>query len=244
MIYFIIRPSTTSHLFFRHRNSHDQNENLNMADRKILKVLVIHGYRQSAKSSKEKTGAFRKGLKKYLECVFITAPNRIPGKDEDVDNEEYGWWFSKRDQQLSFNATEETTIDEGHDASVDLITKTVQEQGPFDGILGFSQGATMVAHICSLATEENSPFNFKFAILCAGFRSRSTAHERYYDKDLSIPSLFIFGDNDQVIEKGMSMQLSDMFTNKTIVNHAGGHFLPAGATERKQYQEFLTQFMV
>ncbi|XP_057292804.1 esterase OVCA2-like isoform X3 [Hydractinia symbiolongicarpus] len=190
---------------------------------RVLKVLVIHGYRQSAKSSREKTGSFRKGLKKYLDL-------------------EYGWWFSKRQNSLSFNAHEQSEIDPGHEASVELIKKTFIEQGPFDGLLGFSQGATMAAHICALREQEETPFQFKFAILCAGFKSRSTAHQKYYNRPITCPVLHVYGDTDQVIPKEMSLELEELFTDSTVLNHPGGHYLPATATERKVYQQFLDRF--
>lgn len=205
---------------------------------------MIHGYRQSAKSSREKTGSFRKGLKKYADLVYFTAPNKIPtvSVTDENSSEEYGWWFSKQQNSLSFNAHEQSEIDPGHEASVDLIRKTFIEQGPFDGLLGFSQGATMTAHICALREQGETPFQFKFAILCAGFKSRSTAHQKYYSRPITCPVLHVYGDTDQVIPKEMSLDLHELFTDSTVLNHPGGHYLPATAIERKVYQQFLDRF--
>lgn len=212
--------------------------------------MVIHGYRQSAESSRTKTGSFRKGLKKYLDLVYITAPNKIPTPppSDEGDNtdqqDQYGWWFSavNGDGEHSFSAREESQIDPGHQASVDLVTKVFQEQGPFDGILAFSQGATFAAHICALREKPDSKLQFKFAILCAGFKSKSTEHMKYYTDPISCPTLHVYGDTDQVIPKEMSIELQSIFTNSTVLAHPGGHHLPAKATERKLYQEFLEQF--
>jgi len=210
----------------------------------LLKVLVIHGYRQSGKSSREKTGSFRKGLKKYLDLVYITAPNKIPSFG-DTESEEYGWWFSsKQNDNLSFNAKEESTLDDGHDEALKLIKKTFEEQGPFDGILGFSQGATMAAHVCSLVNKDDPIFKLKFAVLCAGFKSRSTNHHNYYEKQIELPTLHVYGDTDQVIPKEMSLELMEIFTQSSVLNHAGGHHLPASSKEKKCYQEFFEQFRV
>ena len=43
-----------------------------------LRVLCIHGYRQNAKTSKEKLGSFRKLVSKFADLDFITAPHLIP----------------------------------------------------------------------------------------------------------------------------------------------------------------------
>ena len=48
-----------------------------------LKVLCIHGYRQSAKSAKEKLGSFRKLVGKFADLDFITAPHLIPSDNPD-----------------------------------------------------------------------------------------------------------------------------------------------------------------
>lgn len=214
--------------------------------KKLLKVLVIHGYRQSAPSSYEKTGAFRKGLKKFIELVYITAPNKIPdigGEDENQEKrDEYGWWFSAS-HPLSFSSLKETDIDCGHEESLKLIEETFKEKGPFDGILGFSQGATMAAHICALSEQPDSPFKFRFALLCAGFKSKSTLHENYYLNKIACPSLHVFGDSDKVIAKEKSEELLGLFENTSVLNHSGGHFLPATSKEKKIYQDFLQQFL-
>lgn len=39
-----------------------------------LRVLCIHGYRQNGSTFREKTGAFRKLLKKQVELIFVDAP--------------------------------------------------------------------------------------------------------------------------------------------------------------------------
>ena len=45
-------------------------------------------------------------------------------------------------------------------------------------------------------------FKLQFAILCAGFKSRSSVHNSYYEDKIDIPTLHIFGNADQVIPTG------------------------------------------
>ena len=45
--------------------------------------------------------------------------------------------------------------------------------------------------------------DFKFAILVAGFKSRSLGHSVYYNAPITCPTLHVFGDTDRVIPKGM-----------------------------------------
>ena len=58
------------------------------AKKRKLRLLCIHGYRQSAKTSREKLGSFRKLVGKVAELEFITAPHLIPSDnpEEQVGN--------------------------------------------------------------------------------------------------------------------------------------------------------------
>ena len=50
-------------------------------------------------------------------------------------SDEYGWWFSRKDEDdLSFSALETSEIDDGHQASVELIKQTFQEQVLFQSL--------------------------------------------------------------------------------------------------------------
>ena len=46
-------------------------------------------------------------------------------------------------------------------------------------------------------------FEFKFAILVAGFKSRSSGHSVFYSTPVTCPTLHVFGDTDRVIPKGI-----------------------------------------
>jgi hypothetical protein len=48
----------------------------------LLRILCLHGYRQNGNMFREKTGSFRKLMKKHVaEFVFIDAPHLIPTQD-------------------------------------------------------------------------------------------------------------------------------------------------------------------
>ena len=61
------------------------------------------------------------------------------------------------------------------------MAKVFAEQGPFDGILSFSQGACLGAILCQLKQRGDKRFqNFNFAILAAGYRSRTEQHQKFF----------------------------------------------------------------
>ncbi|XP_062289358.1 esterase OVCA2 [Scomber scombrus] len=220
-----------------------------------LRVLCIHGYRQNSSSFREKTGALRKLLKKQVELVYMSAPLSVqhvnsevpdkesgPGPGPGGDEDHRGWWFSDT-QARSFSAQQQCEESLGLDESVTAVIEAVKGQGPFDGILGFSQGAAFVAMLCSLQEQKLEPeFCFHFAILVAGFRSACKEHQQFYDGPVQIPSLHVFGLEDRVIPDNMSRELLPSFQDPQVLTHPGGHFVPAASAHRQTYQDFLKRF--
>ncbi|KAJ7997399.1 hypothetical protein DPEC_G00228580 [Dallia pectoralis] len=221
-----------------------------------LRVLCVHGYRQSGVSFREKTGALRKLLKKHAELVYMNAPHLVPltgvghGQGQDIvavpgsDESPRGWWFSDT-QARSFDARQQCQTSLGLEESVEAVRAAVKDMGPFDGVLGFSQGAAVVAMLCALQEHNKEPqFQFRFAILVAGFRSACTEHQLFYNAStpLVIPSLHVFGLEDQVIPDELSRELLPMFHEPQVLTHPGGHFVPAASAHRQIYKEFLERF--
>ncbi|KAL6473311.1 hypothetical protein MHYP_G00194990 [Metynnis hypsauchen] len=219
-----------------------------------LRILCVHGYRQSGGSFREKTGSLRKLLRRHAELEFITAPHQVAPnparnpqdqeKSSNVsDEDQRGWWFSDV-QARSFDARQESESSLGLEESLDTVRAAVKDMGPFDGILGFSQGAALVAMVCALQEQQLEPaFNFRFAILVAGFRSACAQHQHFYeDLHITLPSLHVFGHEDKVIPERMSRDLLPLFPGAHILTHPGGHFVPAASAHRQVYQEFLQSF--
>ncbi|XP_059611923.1 esterase AGAP003155 [Phlebotomus argentipes] len=206
-----------------------------------LRVLCIHGYRQNEFSFRSKLGSFRKYVDKYAEFVFITAPHQAPPfpgeEDKPVNENQKSWWFNKPDG--SFRGIYKGGPVVGFEESLRLVEKTWEEQGPFHGILGFSQGGCFVGLLCHLAERGMiTTLKPQFAVIASGFRSLSLAHLNYYENTVKIPSLHIYGENDDIIPTEMSETLASGFENKIVVTHAGGHYFPATAAQKMHYVDF------
>ena len=212
-----------------------------MPDRK-LKILCVHGYRQSGQVFRQRTGALRKSLKKYAEFTFVTAPNQIKSQDSQEDEQQYGWWFSTEDK--SYDAHDYTDSCVGLEGSLQIMADSLKNEGPFDGVLAFSQGASLLGIICALKEKGDERFdNFNFAIFVSGYKSRQSMHQKYYEEKVTLPTLHVMGETDKVIEKEMSVELSELYENKNVLEHKGGHFVPATSAEKAQYVEFLSKFI-
>ncbi|XP_070566433.1 esterase OVCA2-like isoform X2 [Ptychodera flava] len=209
---------------------------------------TLYPWIPNAQSFRERTGSFRKILKKHAEFVFISAPNVVPpmesaerAENETTSDDQRGWWFSRDDDY--FSAGDTSDVSKGFDKSLQVIEKAFTEEGPFDGVLGFSQGATLVGMLCAIKDEPGSPFHFDFAILVAGFRSLSTNHDKYYSKPISCPTLQVFGDTDKVIPKEWSVEHLKYFIEPETLSHTGGHFIPASSPQKKIYLEYLQKWL-
>lgn len=159
------------------------------------------------------------------------------------DDDQRGWWFSDI-QARSFDARQYCESALGLEESLEAVRTAVKELGPFDGILGFSQGAALVAMICALQEQKAEPsFQFRFAILVAGFRSICAQHNHFYEQvEIMLPTLHVFGQDDKVIPQQMSRDLMPIFPAAQVLCHPGGHFVPAASAHRPTYQEFLKSF--
>ena len=208
-----------------------------------LRVLCIHGYRQNEASFRERTGALRKLLKKHVDFVFLSAPHVIPepaNLSRPEREQERGWWFSKPDR--SYYALQRTDCCLGFQESVDVIRTAFKEQGPFDGVLGFSQGASFVPLLGVIKQREpDGPIQFRFAILVAAFKSLVEPHSEYYATSplLDVPSIHIIGASDAVIPAHVSEELVTLCMGAAVYRHDGGHYIPASAPLKTAVVEFL-----
>ncbi|XP_076174765.1 esterase CG5412 [Ptiloglossa arizonensis] len=207
-----------------------------------LRILAIHGYAQSDVIFKKKLGSLRKGFKKEVEFVFLRAPHQVPMESNfgtDKTEEGYAWWFNTQDH--IFKATIPSNLSVGFEDSLTLIERTFQESGPFDGILGFSQGAAFVIILCSMQQKKLLHIEFDFAIVISGFQSLCTSHVTYYNEKMSIPTLHIYGETDQIIPTEMTEEVSELFINKTKLKHKGGHYIPS---KKEFYKEFIMEMLL
>ncbi|KAH9279845.1 Ovarian cancer-associated -like protein [Echinococcus granulosus] len=209
-----------------------------------LRILCIHGYRQTGNTFREKSGYFRKILKGSCEFVFIDSPLKIPSPADTVD-QGFGWWFSQSDD--SFDPAEHTDFLRGFDESVEVVKNALKEQGPFDGIFAFSQGAAFVTLLQLLMEQHPQEWNaptVNFAILVAPFRSRSSLHAPLYKGLIKMPTLLVYGRDDKVIPAEMTEELLPLYTApQTTFVHPGGHMIPTTAAAKEAFRTFIGQFL-
>ncbi|KAM3718528.1 Esterase OVCA2 [Dirofilaria immitis] len=199
-----------------------------------LRILCLHGYQQNATIFREKSGSFRRPMKKYADFVFMNAPHEVESEpvSEIVDDSVSGitaadcrgWWYvSKRFY------TRQVKDHEGFEESVQAVIDFARKEGPFDGILGFSQGATLAFLLSALKKNEDVNIDFRFLILISGFPSRNHVHQKLNEMaQPNLPCLHVFGETDKIVSHELSRKLVDLFDKNmvVVVEHPGGHMVP------------------
>ena len=222
---------------------------------RTLKILMLHGFTQNGRLFEIKTKALKKSLEKHfpsapkqgylqqypggLELHYPTAPIRldihdIPGFEVDGEKENpeaYGWWRRKGDAEPFVYA--------GMEDGLARMAEDLKEHGPFDGVLGFSQGGAAAGMLASLleparreafeaaqskggmrypdSLTEDSGFiegavhpPLKFAISYSGFGAATNPlYQAYYEPKITTPMLHFLGSVDTVVSEERSLRLVD-----------------------------------
>lgn len=124
--------------------------------------------------------------------------------------------------------------------AVQDLERFIKKEGPYDGILGFSQGMMLACTLLMRYVQEKKPLPFK----CAIFFSPRMAPLDYVDlgkgifteispteamEKIGIPTTLVWGSMDPFVAKAIELQ--QLFQRETLstVVHEGGHEIPGYA---------------
>ena len=237
------------------------------ADRK-LRVLCLHGFTQNGETFRQRTGSIRKQLKKKIDFVFIDAPHDASGAFGDDDASALGtagdgvgpraWWLVGENASASVAAARAALDGDddpstsstspvrpvqsrqmrGWDDAAAAIAAAVESHGPFDGVLGFSQGASAAA--LALALVPSLRDTVRFAILFSGFEPMDPgAAAALHAAHITARSLHVHGDADRMVSTARMEALASSFTSPSFFHHAGGHGVPFS----KEFRDALKAFV-
>ena len=162
----------------------------------------------------------------FLDGPLETGPDPSVEGVEGLDGPFYRWFtWSEPPAEDDFASVDDV---------VELMDEVVAEDGPFDGVLGFSQGASLAAHLVARqaslhlgAAGETPSEHFRFAILfsCAGLQGRAASEDK---EKILVPSLHVCGKRDQDwLHKSLSVVSTRCEPGSAaVIMHEGGHDIP------------------
>jgi predicted esterase len=119
--------------------------------------------------------------------------------------------------------------------AIDLLYEVIEEQGPFDAIIGFSQGAT-IATIFMLQHMIKHPLDppyalFKYALLFCGAvfvdpNGITRGSKGIQDVKIRIPSLHVYGEKDEVLKDSLALSKHYDKSCAEAFMHKLGHTIP------------------
>ncbi|KAL0337855.1 UNVERIFIED_CONTAM: Dihydrofolate reductase [Sesamum calycinum] len=120
--------------------------------------------------------------------------------------------------------TEYTNLEE----CIAYLCEYITSKGPFDGLLGFSQGATLSALLLGYQAQgkilkEHPPLKLFVSISGSKFREPSICEVAYKDP-IRVKSVHFIGDKDWL--KLPSEELATAFVNPLVIRHPQGHTVP------------------
>ncbi|XP_059624208.1 rhodanese-like domain-containing protein 6 isoform X1 [Cornus florida] len=128
------------------------------------RILCLHGFRTSAAILKKLVGRWPETMLGKLDLVFLDAPYPAGGKSdvEGIFDPPYYEWFQANQDYTEYYNFEECLA---------YLEDYMIKHGPFDGVLGFSQGAILTAALPGMQSEGvalTKVPKIKFVIIISG----------------------------------------------------------------------------
>ncbi|XP_065873258.1 uncharacterized protein [Euphorbia lathyris] len=192
-------------------------------ENKRPRILCLHGFRNSAEILKKLVDRWPLIVRQKLDLVFLDAPFSAQPKSNH-DPPSYEWFQGNEDYSEYWNFEE----------CLNYLENYMIEHGPFDGFLGFSQGAVLAAAVPGMQKDGvclNKVPKLKFLILISGAKfggkmltGLPKLAANAFSSPLHCPSLHFIGETDIVKEEGID--LAEAFVNPVLIHHLEGHTVP------------------
>ena len=211
-----------------------------------LRILCLHGYHGSADILRRQMSALVEDMDALAEFVYLDAPSLAFG--------DFGWWHAR--SSASPPASKDAGVGparkryEGWERTFASVVETFATHGPFDGVFGFSQGASLTSLLVGSRAPtghptEARPLRFDFAVMVGGFAGADPALASQYADRLcyELPSAHIIGLADSIVPAPLSRALASVFKDALILEHGGGHVVAATPQTRSAFRGFLADML-
>jgi len=141
----------------------------------------------------------------------------------------FAWWLASQDYKSY----------EGWTGTLEYVENIFRTKGPFCGVLGFSQGATLCGILAAIQqVHPESPIHFNFAVLFAGFKARAENLQYLFDNGkLKTPAFQVIGERDPY--RSGSEAYWGIWENFEVLTFDGGHLIPKDEVVLKSVANFV-----
>ena len=209
-------------------NSNDTNKNKKMMSTKKRRVCALHGRGGSANSFSNFLQKIVKETEDTVEWTFLDGPideGKMHKFTGNANGKALAWWVLPANTR-----TYSAEVLDGIEMSCERVTR----EGPFDCLIGFSQGATLSSVLCARkcgCDEERK--QFESVVLVSGARPGVGKEWERVQKEARFgakKSLHVIGETDAINPKALGFELAECFGGEEfgseIVTHERGHIVP------------------
>ncbi|KAK1302622.1 Rhodanese-like domain-containing protein 6 [Acorus calamus] len=185
------------------------------------RFLCLHGFRTSGEILKKQIGKWPESVRDELDLFFPDGPCPAGGKSdvEGIFDPPYFEWFQFNKDFMEY---------ENFDKCLEYIEDLMIKHGPFDGLMGFSQGAILSAALPGFQTQGYAITKvpkIKYVVIIGGAKfQKPEVAEKAYASRIECPSVHFLGEADYLKPYGTA--LLEEFVDPLVIHHPKGHTVP------------------
>ncbi|KAK9844194.1 hypothetical protein WJX81_007736 [Elliptochloris bilobata] len=196
---------------------------------------------QNAEVFRARVGSMRKALKSRADLIFVNGPHAVTITDATLAAEAGGAsveqraWWSWQDTATAARPSLSAEYS-GWEASHGVLTASLREHAPVDGILGFSQGATAASILLADLARSCPDLLPAFCILVGAFLPRDPdVVQGLRASRHAVPTLLVHGSSDMLIPLARSEALREAMGGRSeLYVHRGAHLVPTCSGDFKR----------
>ncbi|KAF8740513.1 Serine hydrolase (FSH1), partial [Rhizoctonia solani] len=188
----------------------------------------------------------------------VEALDTVKAPPEEPELQPRAWWRANSDRTVYYHVPE----------TIEYLKNYLKDQR-FNGVFGFSQGASMAAALTKIleqpeaypailvdgkpphpplyaypgsARKHTNSSPSDFCVLVSGFKPVDDNLGPLFSIPITTPNLHVLGRNDAIVIPERGRTLVDVSKDPRVEEHEGGHFVPSKANWRNFFKDYFLSF--
>ena len=201
---------------------------------KVLKILCLHGKGGCSSSFRPSLAPLVDALGPSVVFDIVDAPHELGPSTSRA------WWLLPPGERRFTAPTYE-----GDEVAIEAISAAWRERGPYDGVLGFSQGAMLAAIITARGALDQGPLP-RFALMfgAATPKPYEPLLAALSEQGCAVPTLHSVSASDRINPATMGEWVAGCFApSAEVLHHDAAHAVPQDAASVETVRAFVAQFV-